>query len=151
MKIRRYTKADIPVLVERTKQGLQNFHYAKVSYDAGKVSDLLNGNLRNPTFFCHVIVNDDDEPIGGLVAHICEYMTSREVYAQDLILFVPTGGGHKFTDVLQLLYRYVKWAKDWGARQVRLDQSTGHKMEKFAALAKRAGFHQIGTKWNMEI
>lgn len=136
------------MMVERSEEALKAFHYATIKYDAGKVSDMLTAGLRDPTFFCDIIDNDG-MAAGALVARTQEYVHSREIYAYDVILYISPEA-RSLKAVMTLLHNYIKWAKKWGARQIRLEQSTGFKMEKFGALARRVGFEQIGTKWSME-
>lgn len=150
MIIRRYTKADIPDLVTYLEEGLKLFHYRKIDFDPDKVADQLHGNINSLYHFCDVVVSDEGEIGGALCGSIVEFMFSREVYAEHHITYIRDG--HKSLKAITgLVTNYVSWAKGMGARQVRWGQSTGFKMEKFAVLAKRLGFTQIGTSWNMEI
>ena len=149
MTIRRYLKSDIPRMIEQSKLAVMDYHYQSIYYDEGKVSDMLVGGLKNPDFFCDVIEHNG-EVGGALVAKMIEFIHSREAFAQDLILYViPEARNLK--DMNALIRSYIAWAHTRRAKQIRLDQSTGFKMDKFAILAKRAGFSQIGTKWNMEV
>lgn len=149
MQIRRYTKADVPQMVELLEEGLKDYGtYAKILYDPNTVGDRLIGNLRNPSFFCHVV--DDGEIGGALCGSIVEYMFSHEVYAEHHITYIREGH-RSLKAITGLVTNYKSWAKSRDARQIRWGQSTGFKMEKFAVLAKRLGFTQIGTNWNMEI
>jgi len=150
MMIRRYTKADVPDLVKYLKSGLSGFHYRRIDYDDQKMEDTLMGNLRNPSFFVAVCVSDDGEIAGALCAGINAYMFSHEVYADHYCTFIREEF-RSLRAITGLVSAYVKWAKSKGAKQIRWEQSTGYKMEKFGILAKRLGFTQIGTKWNMEL
>jgi GNAT superfamily N-acetyltransferase len=148
MLIRRYTKADVPALVGTLELGLKDYHYGARTFAPQKVADLLLGNLRNPSFGCWVV--EKDGVVGGaLVAGIYEYVHSYEVYAEPYItLILPEFRG--LAAITGLVAEYVRWAKSRGAVQIRWGQSSGYKVEKFAILAKRLGFEQIGTTWNME-
>lgn len=148
MIIRRYKKGDVPDMVKHSREALEAFHYSGIAFSNDKVSAMLIGNLRNPSFFCDVI--DVDGEIGGaLCAMVSEYIHSYEAYAQDWIFYIRPEY-RSLTGAVALIRNYVKWARSRGVRQIRFDQSTGYKMDKFAVLMKRCGFQQIGTKWSME-
>lgn len=149
MQIRRYTKADIPDMLRYLKAGLEQFHYKNIDFSGTKVQQILEGNVNNKAFFCN-IVEDDGVVAGALCASCVEFMFSREVFAQDHITYIREG--HRSLAAITALVRsYVVWAKERRVRQVRWSQSTGFKIEKFAVLAKRLGFEQIGTHFSMEI
>lgn len=147
--IRRYTRADVSQMVERLEELLQQFHYGKIDFNAKRVKDMLIANLRNRGFFCDIVVADG-EIVGVLCGSIVEFMFSYEVYAEHHITYIwPT---HRSLAVITKLVRnYQQWARSRGVRQIRWGQSTGFKQEKFIVLAKRMGFTQIGTSWNMEV
>lgn len=147
--IRRYQKADIPVMIDLLREGLSGFHYGRVHYSSNKVSDLLHGNLRNPQFFCHVFVEDDGTLAGGLAAELVEYSFSYEAFAQPRITYIREGHS-SLKGVMELMAAYKAWAIKMGAHEIMMSQSTGFKMEKFAKFMQRQGFVQIGTMWMME-
>jgi hypothetical protein len=136
-------------MVRHSEEALQAFHYRDVYFSREKVTIMLEGGLKRPSFFCDVI--DVDGSIGGaLCARIVEYMHSYEAYAQELILYIREE--HRgIKGITELLRNYIAWAKSRGAREIRLAQSTGFKMEKFAVLAKRFDFEQIGTNWSIKL
>lgn len=150
MKIRRYTKEDIPDLIKYLEAGLQATHYNRYRFDSVKVRQLLLGNLTNLTFFCNVVEGDDGTVEGALAASIMQPMFSHEAVAQDHITYIRPEC-RSLRAIHQLVNSYIRWARDRGAREVRWEQSSGFKMEKFQVLAKRYGFDQIGTKFSMEL
>lgn len=137
-------------MVELLKEGLSKFHYGKVYYSPSKVEDYLKANLRNPQFFCHVIETDNGEIAGALAAELVEFLFSYEAFAQPRITYVREGYG-SLKGITGLVAAYKDWAIKMGARELHWDQSTGYKIDKFAAFAKRLGFSQTGTSWIMEI
>ncbi len=149
MIIRRFIKSDIPLMVEYSKEAVLEYHYKGIHFDEGKVSDMLHAGLNDRDFFCDVVVHNG-EVSGAFLGKAVEFIHSRETYAQDLIIYI-LDEARSLKAINGLMRNYVAWAKSRRVRQIRLDQSTGFKMEKFAVLAKRAGFSQIGTKWNMEV
>lgn len=149
MIIRHYTKQDIPVLVKLLQEGLASYHYGKVRYSAEKVADKLNANVRNPAFFCHLVETDSGEIAGALAAEIVEYAFSYEAFAHPHITYIREGFA-TLKGITGLVAEYKKWAVKMGASEIYWGQSTGYKMDKFAILARRLGFTQVGTTWIME-
>ena len=148
--IRRYNRTDIPAMVMYLERGLRLFHYSRCNYIASKVETMLRANLWNSEFFCNVIIDENGEVGGALAATVLEYMFSYEAYAQDHIFYIRDGF-HSLRAASELIKSYVAWGKSKGVRAVRLDQSTGHKMAKFAVFMQRMKFSQIGTTFQMEI
>ena len=150
MHIRRYRRGDVPLMVRTLKTALKDYHYGTMYYDERKVSALLVGNEFNIAFFCNVLTNDKDEPVGALSASAVPYMTSNDLYAQDHIFFIlPEYRSLK--SATALVASYKAWAVERKVRDARLSQSTGFKMEKYAKFIQRMGFSQIGTVNRMEI
>lgn len=150
MIFKRYEKADIDTMTTLLAEGLRQFHYAGIDFSYKKLENLLVGNLRNPSFFCDVVIADDGQIAGALCASVQEFMFSHEVYAEHHVTYIREEY-RSLKAVTGLVMRYVAWARKRDARQVRWGQSTGYKMDKFAVLAKRLGFTQIGTNWSMEL
>jgi len=149
MIIRRYQKHEIPAMIDLLKEGLDRFHYGNIQYSRQKVEDLLVGNIRNPQFFCHVIVEDDGVVAGALAAEIVEYSFSYEAFAQPRITYIREGHS-SLKGITGLVAAYKQWAIKMGAREIMMSQSTGFKMDKFAKFMQRQGFSQLGTMWMME-
>lgn len=146
---RRYSPYEIPMIVELLKAGLAETHYGKISYAPEKVIGMLKGNINNEDFFCNVIT-DHGQIIGGMAAEALSFPFSYEAYAIDRVTYViPQHRSLKA--ITTLVTAYVKWAKERCVREIRWSQSSGYKVEKFAMLAKRFGFTQIGTNFCMEI
>ncbi len=150
MIIRRYEKRDIDAMTQLLAEGLREFHYAGIDFSYRKIKDLLEGNVRNPSFFCDVLVTDDVQIAGALCASVQEFMFSHEIYTEHHITYIREGY-RSLKAITGLVMRYRAWARKRQARQVRWGQSTGYKMDKFAVLARRLGFTQIGTNWSMEL
>lgn len=150
LSVRRYRAGDIPNMVQHLEAGLKLFHYRRCRYAPDKVSLLLRANVYNKQFFCNVLVDGEGNIGGGLAATIMTYMFSYEAYAQDHIFYIRDGF-KSVRGATELIASYVDWAKWQGVRAVRLDQSSGYKIGKFAAFMKRQGFNQIGSTFQMEI
>lgn len=149
MIIRRYNKWDVPVLIAKLKLLLSEYHYGDVEFDEQIIQDLLIGNLNNSMFFGNVL-EEDGEIVGFMGGEVVRFRFSKAVYATDLITYIFAE--HRSLKVITALVRsYIAWAKERRVKQIRWGQSTGYKMDKFALLAKRLGFTQIGTAFNMEI
>lgn len=149
MEIRRYREYDVPQMILHLKRDLQDYHYGQQRFSERKVHNLLMGNLGNGQFFCNVI-DIDGEITGALCGSIVEYMTSYDVYAQDYIFHIRPGFA-SLKGARLLVKSWVEFAAEQGCVDVRIDQSTGYKMDKFVAFMKRQGFDQIGTRFRKEL
>lgn len=149
MIIRRYNKWDIPDMISSLKVLLSEYHYGDIMYDPQVVEDLLVGNLNNSMFFCNVL-EVDGKIVGCMSAEVARFRFSKQVYATDNITYIFPQY-RSLAAITGLVRSYVAWAKERKVRQVRWGQSTGFKMDKFASLAKRLGFEQIGAQFMMEI
>lgn len=136
-------------MIDKLKKLLSEYHYGDVRYDPQVVEDLLIGNLNNSMFFCNVIEVDGDI-VGCMSGEVVRFRFSKQVYATDNITYIFEEH-RSLAAITGLVKSYVAWAKERKVQQVRWGQSTGYKMDKFALLAKRLGFTQIGTQFNMEI
>lgn len=151
MKIRRYERYDIPDMVKYVKAGLQlQPTYQGIRFDEDKILNLLTGNLTNKSFFCDVVEDDNGELVGGMAATVSQFPFSKEVYTADMVTYIREGHRGNLWAITGLVRAYIKWARTRGAKQIRWSQSTGFKMDKFAVLAKRLKFKQIGTHFMME-
>ncbi len=149
MIIRRYNKYDVPDMIKKLKVLLSEYHYGDIAYDPQVVEDLLIGNLNNSMFFCNII-EEDGEMVGVMSGEVARFKFSKQVYATDNITYIFKEH-RSLTAITALVKSYVAWAKERKVKQIRWGQSTGYKMDKFAILAKRLGFEQIGAQFSMEL
>lgn len=147
-KIRRYTPADIPRLVELVQQfllhqvdGKRNY-FADIDFDPSKVYSFLKMKSSQTTFFCNVVEDENGNIVGGLAGYLAEFAFSYQLVAKDLILFLnPEKTSLKL--VLRLVTSFVTWAEKQGAKEVQLCNSTGFKQEAFGKLAKLVNMQQF--------
>lgn len=147
--VRRYQLADIPEIASVLETALKPFRYGKMMFAPQKVRYLLQANIYNPGFFCHIVI-EDGEVVGGMCGEVVEYPFSYEAYAQDYVTLIAEGH-RSVTAITSLVTAYKEWAISRGVREIRWSQSSGYKMDKFKALAKRLGFTQIGACFTMEV
>lgn len=149
MIIRRYNKFDVPEMISKLRTLLSDYHYGDIMFDPQVVEDMLIGNLNNLMFFCNV-VEHEGQIVGCMAGEVARFRFSKQVYATDHITYINPD--HRSLPLITgLVKSYVAWAKERRVKQIRWGQSTGYKMDKFAILAKRLGFTQIGTQFNMEL
>lgn len=148
-KIRRYTIADIPAILEIVEEDLRTTDWKDFKFSKIKLGDMLLGNVNNISVFCNLII-ENDSVIGGLCAGIATPVFSHEAYAFDHFLYVkPERRSLKFAT--ELVVGYVEWARQRRVKRVKLSNSMGRNVESYARLASRLGFVQTGTIHSMEI
>lgn len=150
--IRRYGVEDIPQMLDAVGVFLgKSETYKRTHYKRDKLRYMLEQNVRNNRFFCNVGIEDvegKEVVIGGLCAQVHEYTFSKEIYAADHIFYITEDrrGLRLATDLVE---GYVEWAKKRGARECRLANSTGYKVEAYGKLCERLGFTNLGPIYQM--
>jgi hypothetical protein len=113
----------------------------RLDYAPEKVYNMLIRRVNDPTYFCHVLM-DGDEVVGGMSGGIMSPFYTTDRIAYDEILYLKPERTHA-TLVIRLVKTYLKWAKDSGAIEVRLCNSTGQNFEGFSKLCNRLGMTQF--------
>lgn len=150
--IRRFRTEDIPEMLDVIHEFLgKSGNYKRIKFHRDKVRYMLSQNVNNSRFFCNVgveMVNDDEKIIGGLCAQVFEYSFSKEIYTADHLFYITEDrrGLRLATDLVE---GYVEWAKKRGARECRLANSTGYKVEAYGKLCERLGFENLGPMYQM--
>lgn len=147
--IRRYQLNDIPIMIEILQKHLANTSYSKISFDYGKMSEVLVGNVNNSLFFCNLYVTDD-KISGAFVATLASPMFTKELIAYDTLFYVDPSQ-RSLKTATALVDSYIKWAKDRGVKKCCLSNSMGARVEQFERLANRFGFTKVGSIHHMEL
>lgn len=147
--IRRYQLNDIPQMIDILQKHLYCTSYANITFDYGKMTEVLVSNVNNSLFFCNLYVTDD-EISGAFVATLASPMFTRDLIAYDTLFYVyPSKRSLKTATAL--VDSYIKWAKDRGVKKCCLSNSMGHRIEQFERLARMLGFTQVGSIHHMEL
>lgn len=144
MIIRRYTEADIEKMLDHIELALSVTQFRDIEFSREKMRRLLEHNHNNSQFFAALAVSDDGEIIGGICASVQQFIFSYEVVSVDHFFYV-TPSNRKLRVATELVEAYKKWAKIRKVRRVQLSNSMGVEMDRFALLAVKLGFEQMGT------
>lgn len=150
MKIRRYTEVDIPRMLDHIELGLSITQFKDIHFSREKMGRLLESNISSKLFIAALAVTDDDTIIGGICAAVQQFIFSYEVLAQDYFFYVVPGNRGKGVSTA-LVEVYVEWAKERGVRRIQLSNSMGMNIERFAQMAVKLGFEQMGTIHQMRV
>jgi N-acetylglutamate synthase-like GNAT family acetyltransferase len=150
MKVRRYTRNDIPVILDLIAESISQTIYKDIKMDGTKMTDILVGNENNILFHGNVVEDDDGKIIGCFCATLGSRMWTKEVFAFDQLFYVKEGQRNARV-ATSLVAAYRDWAKERKVRKAFLANSMGLNVETFARLAKSLGFEQVGSIHQMEI
>lgn len=150
MIIRRYTEADIPNMVEHIDNALRVTQFRDLHFSNQKMRSLLESNVKNSQFFAALATDDDGIIIGGICAAIQQFIFSYDVLSVDFFFYV-TPTNRKLRVATGLVEQYVAWAKERKVKRIQLSNSMGVEIERFAMLATKLGFEQMGTIHQMRL
>jgi N-acetylglutamate synthase-like GNAT family acetyltransferase len=145
--IRPATVADIPVLVDLGQTMHKESIFAPYNYDTEKVSELIN-SLITTRFGIALVAEEAGVIVGGFIGVVCEHYFGRDLQSQDLALFIAPEY-RQGTTGLKLIKAYIVAAREKGAKQVMLANSTGYQPERVAKLFESLGFVRRGFVFEM--
>lgn len=146
MSIRPAVPADIPAIVtlgERMHAEAPNFQ--GWTFDREKVAQTVAALINGAG--CALVAELDGEIVGGVLGLCTEHWFSREKVASDLALFITPGrrGGAL---AARLVAGFTAWAREMGARQVRMGVTTGVHPEATARLFECCGLTHDGLTFS---
>lgn len=145
--IRRYSRDDIPYLVEKLREYHPRSGLGQLKFSEQKIKDLLVGNLNNIMFFCN-LYEDEGEILGCICATISSPFQSHEAVAADHIFYCATRSTEASTALVE---SYLEWAKERRVKLVYIRQSSGIKPELFSKFVQKFGFSYVGSMHVKEI
>ena len=118
-------------------------HYRALSWDAGKVAEMVARLIDSPHGLA-LVLERGDQIIGGVLALAVEHWSSRDLVACDLAMFVrpECRGG---IAAARLLESYRLWAESLHCRLIQFGVMTGVHVEQTEALAMRLGWRRQGV------
>ncbi|WP_337261254.1 MULTISPECIES: GNAT family N-acetyltransferase [unclassified Serratia (in: enterobacteria)] len=146
--IRVATHEDIPALVSLGEMLHNESSYARLSYNRGKVFDLM-GRVIDGAGVIFVSVKNG-EVVGGIAGAVTEHWFSDEKLAFDYSFFVAPKHRHGIT-AMKLLCAFCEWAKLKGATEIRLGITTAINVEGTAKLYRSMGFEDAGLLFRKEV
>lgn len=144
--LRSYVLDDIPImaaLVEKYVPELPN--YDGITIDKERVAYLLRQHATNSqSFACWLLVNSEDQPVGGLAAQILSSFLTHDKIATDNFLFVLPGW-RTLKNANLLMKAYKDWSVAMGCILTRGSCVGGYEPEAMDIFMKRNGFKPIGS------
>lgn len=148
MRIRNATHDDVAFMAHVGNEMHQESQFNKYEYDESKVQDILHYLIDAPRSILLVAVDDADEPFGAFAGDMIQHFFGPCWQAFDIFTFVrpdKRGGIAAF----KLLQEYVRQAKEKGADEIYIANSTGVMPEKVRGLFEAIGFKQQGYTFTM--
>jgi GNAT superfamily N-acetyltransferase len=109
----------------------------------------LQAALSSPNVFC-ALVQDDDGYYGGIIGLVAEQFFGDDLIACDLGLFIlPEKRGTSAAP--RLIQAFEQWAKERGAKEVHMGQTTGVEMDRTRRLYEAMGYEVVGFSAKKEI
>lgn len=142
--IREFRLEDAPQVMDLAEQFHKESRYHDYDFDRQKIIRLLAESTVNEDLLNIVAVDDNGVVRGGLCARATAHYFGNNRVAQDLWLFVEPsrrGGRH----ALELVERYIEWARERDCVEAIVSTSTGISEEKTLAFLEKAGFKRIGS------
>lgn len=147
MIIRNATLLDITSIVEMAKLMHSQSRFKRFNYDKEKMKELVTNLINNESGI--LIVMEDVSLVGGIMGIVAEQYFGRDKAATDLGLFVqPDSRNAKIA--IKLITEYIKQAKDKGAIDVCIGNSTGRELELVGKLYESLGFKMMGGVYCLE-
>jgi N-acetylglutamate synthase-like GNAT family acetyltransferase len=140
--IRPATTNDIPAMVALGRLMHEESIYAPYAFDGEKVSNLIAA-LITTRFGIALVEEQGGVVIGGFIGVIQQHWFGSDTCASDFALFVDPAHRTGMTG-LKLIKQYIKTAREKGADQIMLANSTGVEAERVAKLFESLGFKRRG-------
>ena len=122
--------------------------YKDVPFDGDKLVEVATryASGDSTVFF---LALDGDKPVGAFAGMLDEFYFSRALVAIDVIWYVMPE--YRGTHVgLKLLEMFETWAKNKGAKEIRVGQSTNINPKVFNGILEKRGYDFVGANYRME-
>ncbi len=150
MHVRQAALGDIPAFVALGRQmHTESSVYGMYDFGEQKVYDYFRQLIEEDWGIVISLVKDG-EVIGGFAGLIYPQWFGKDKWASDIALFIsPAHRGGRAA--LTLLRAYVAEAKEKGASQIVMANSTGFEQERVAQLFEAVGFSKVGYVLSMHV
>ena len=134
-------------LVKLTTIGVTMFmespHYSRFTYDPGKVFDILSLCVGTEKGVAVVLRDDNGEVVGGLIGVVEEHWFGHSKMAYDIAFFILPEYRHGRWGI-KLIQAFVESAKEKGADEVQLTNTSGVMSERVEKLIEYCDFTRVG-------
>ena len=121
----------------------------ELEYDTEKIKKYIFSSISNPSIFSMVSLDEDEKPTGFLTGMLLQYNFNDATYAREIDLYVVPSKRGGMTAV-QMMKKFIEWAKGKGAKEVYFEPSRGVK-NNFDAMAKRLDMENISTVYRKKL
>ena len=146
--IRQIEHKDISTLLALGYEMHQEGHFKHTDYDLTKVTHLFTSIIEDDDKCCF-IYERGGKIVGFFMGYIAEYYFGKDLSSYDLLIYVDKNarGG---SAGIKLLQCYIKWAKSWGVKDIRLGDSAEIDSEAVGRLYKHMGFREHGKLYILD-
>ena len=144
MNIRSAIESDIPSILELAKIMHDESRFRIFNYNKEKMEVLITNLITND---CGILIlAEENKLLGGIMGIVAEHYFGHDKSASDLGLFVnPDNRNSKIG--IRLIKEYINKAKEKGAVDILIRNTTGYKFEYVGKLYKAMGFNKIGGNY----
>jgi hypothetical protein len=121
----------------------------ELEYDTEKIKNYFFSAISNPNVFSMISLDADENPTGFLTGMLMQYNFSDATYAREIDLYVLPSKRGGITAV-QMMKKFIEWAKGKGAKEVYFEPSRGVK-NNFDAMAKRLDMKSTSTVYRKKL
>lgn len=146
--IRNATVADVPRMVELGKQMHAASKFRAYSFDVAVLEATINGLIDKPRGIA-LVSEVDGVIVGGFIGYLTEHFFGFDLASYDLALFLEPEHRGGIT-AARLIKAYIDQAREKGAAEIVVANSTGIAKERTAQLFARAGFSHDGYVFSMK-
>jgi len=146
--IREATIDDIPRLLELAVIMHLESRYKRFDFSEKKVSTLLEQLISNENGI--VLVAGTGHIVGGILAIVAEHFFGHDKSSGDFALFVDPEH-RNFRTVAQLIKAYINKARELGAVDIGVGNTSGYKIDEVGRLYETMGFTKVGGNYRIEI
>lgn len=151
-KMRPYQISDIDAICLAVEKYLPELpHYKNITVSKERLAYLLRHNFGNASYFqCWVLVNKNDEVVGGVAGYCTNGMVTWDLIANDVFLYVFPEY-RTFQRGKQLVEAYKKWAQSRGAVLILASVQSGYEPDLFDKFMKMLDFRPVGTLYHLRL
>lgn len=147
IRIRRASLEDIDQMVELGAEMHRESSYKQYSFDRRRTENTLVGIIED-RLGIPLVAEKDGVILGGIVGGVSQHYFGLDMVASELALFI-TKDERKGRLALKILLAFIDEAKELGADQIAIGNSTGVEIERVKAIYERMGFKHVGFVFHM--
>ena len=149
MHVRQAVLEDIPAFVELGREMHAESIFNRYNFDATKLAAYLQQLIESDWGIVLTLIAEESIA-GGFAGVIVPHWFGHDAWASDIALFVSAAHRDSRAGLL-LLNHYVETARQKGADQIVMANSTGYESDRVAKLFGSVGFEKVGYVMSMHV